>query len=126
MRLIQKHQRVFRQIVDQGRRCLARTAPGEVARVVLDALAETDLGHHLQIEAGALLDALRLHQLVLGHILVDARAQFELDRLHRAQRGLARGHIVAAGIHREARHLLADMPGQRIEQLQALDLVVEQ
>jgi hypothetical protein len=34
-----------------------------VARVVLDALAEAQLVEHLQVEAGALLDALGLDQL---------------------------------------------------------------
>ncbi|MDT4849747.1 hypothetical protein FQZ97_838750 [compost metagenome] len=33
---------------------------------------------------------------------------------------------MARRVHREARHLLADAPGQRVEQLQRLDLVIEQ
>jgi hypothetical protein len=35
-----------------------------MARVVLDALGEADLGQHLEVEAGALLQPLRFDQLV--------------------------------------------------------------
>ena len=39
---------------------------------------------------------------------------------------VARRHVVARRIHREARDLLPDAAGERVEQLQRLDLVVEQ
>ena len=57
---------------------------------------------------------------------LDALAQLDLDRLDRAQRGRARRHVVARRIHREARHPLQDVAGQRIEHVERLDLVVEQ
>jgi hypothetical protein len=49
-----------------------------------------------------------------------------LDRLHGRHHLLARRHVVAGRVDREARHLLADAAGERVEQLQRLDLVVEQ
>jgi hypothetical protein len=52
-----------RQVIEQGRRRIARLAAGQMTRVVLDALAITQLQHHLDIELGALLDPLRLEQL---------------------------------------------------------------
>ena len=61
--LVDDQQRVLGQVVDQRRRRLARLAAGEVARVVLDALAEADALHHLEVEARALLEPLRLDQL---------------------------------------------------------------
>ena len=75
--LVDDHQRVRRQIVDQRRRRLAGAAAGQVPRVVLDALAEAQLGQHLEVEARALLDALRLEQLALALEELDALAQLE-------------------------------------------------
>ena len=63
--LVDDQQRIRRQIVEQARRRLARRAAGQIARVVLDAVAVADLAHHLEVEARALLQPLRLDQLVL-------------------------------------------------------------
>ena len=62
VRLVDDDERVLRQVVDQGGRLLARLAPGEVARVVLDAVAVADLAQHLHVEERALLEPLRLQQ----------------------------------------------------------------
>ena len=126
MRLVDEHQRVGGQVIEQGRRRLTRLAPREVARIVFDALAETQLVKHLEIEAGALLDALRLDQPAFTVEELDAQAQFLLDRLDRAQHGGARRHVVRRREHGEARQLVLQVAGQRVEQLQRLDLVVEQ
>jgi hypothetical protein len=124
--LVQEHQRVLGQVVGEGRRRRSRRRAGQVPRVVLDALAVAQLAEHLQVEAGALLQALRLHQLArldeevqasLSSSLIDSTAETDL---------LARRHVVARRVDREARHLLPDAAGERIEQLQRLDLVVEQ
>ena len=48
------------QIVEQGRRRFTFGTPGQMARVVFDTVAVADLGHHLEIELGALLEPLRL------------------------------------------------------------------
>ena len=58
--------------------------------------------------------------------LVEPLAQLVLDRLDRGDDLLARRHVVARRVDGEARHLLADAAGERVEQLQRLDLVVEQ
>jgi len=49
--------------------------------VVFDTLAEADLVEHFQIELGALLDTLRLDQLVVGGEPGDALAKLFLDGL---------------------------------------------
>ncbi len=126
MRLVQEHDRVLGQIVCQCRRRITRRRARQVPAVVLDALAVPDFAEHLQVEAGALLQALRLDQLTVGHQLLEALGEFELDGLHRCEHLVARRHIVAAGVDRETQYLLLDAPGQWIEQLQRLDLVVEQ
>src|SRR3954470_14020403 len=126
MTLVDDHQRVGREIVDERRRRLARQTAGEVARVVLDALAEAKLGEHFQIESRALLDPLRLHQAPGVLEELDALAQLRLDRLDGAQRRLARRHVMAGRVHGEARHWMKHPAGERIENLQLFDLVVEE
>ena len=54
VRLVDDAQEVAREVVEQGRRRLAGRAAGEVARVVLDALAVAELGQHLEVEEGPL------------------------------------------------------------------------
>ena len=123
--LVDEHQRARRQVVDQRRRRFPRTAPRQMARVVLDALAEADLGHHLEVEARPLLDPLRLDQLHLRHELLLRLDELDLDLLDRVEHLLAAGHIVARREHGEAPDPLPDVAGQRIEELQRLDRVVE-
>ena len=64
--LVDDEERLRRQVVEQGGRRLPGRPPRKVARIVLDPLAMPDLLEHFQIEAGTLLEALRLHQLLLG------------------------------------------------------------
>src|SRR5215208_4266567 len=123
---IDDHQRMARQIVDQRRRRLPFPASRQVPRVILDASTEAKLGQHLEIEARALLDALRLEQLTLRLKGLDTLSQLGLDLFDRAQRGIARRDIVARWVDRIARHSLQHLPGQRIEQRELFDLVVEQ
>ena len=124
--LVDDHQRALRHVVDERRRRFACEAPRQMARVVLDALAEPQLVEHLEIEARALFDALCLDELVLLLKLLDAFAHLDLDGLDRLQRRAARRDVVARRVHREARDLRQDLPGQRIEERQRFDLVVEQ
>ena len=126
MALVQEHQRVARQVVDHRRRRLARPGARQMPGVVLDALAVADLLHHLQVEARALLQALRLDQLAGRDELGHAVAQLGLDGFDGRDHAVARRHVVAGRVDHEARHLLPDAAGQRVEQLQRFDLVVEQ
>ena len=65
MALVHDEQRIGRQIVEQRRRRLTRRPPGEMARVVLDAVAVADLLDHLEIEHRPLMQPLRLEDLAL-------------------------------------------------------------
>ena len=126
MALVQEHQRVGRQVVHQRRRRLAGRGPREVAGVVLDALAVAHLLQHLEVEARALFQPLRLDQLASLDELVQALAQFVLDGGDGVDDAFARRHVMAAGVDGEARDLLPHAAGERVQQLQALDLVVEE
>ena len=123
--LVDHHQRILRQIIDQRRRRLAGFATAHVARIIFDAFAETDFVEHLQIERGALLNALRFEQFVFARKIFDALAQLHLDAFERVQHRAARRHVMALRIDGKARQRLDVVAGQRIEQRQRVDLVVE-
>ena len=89
-----------------------------MARIILDALAKADLDHHLDIEPRALLDPLRLDQFHLRNKKIPLLHELELDLFDRVEHLVAPRHIMARRKYGEARKLLADMPGQWIEQLQ--------
>ena len=72
------------------------------------------------------LQALGLDQVAVVDEALGALAQFFLDGLDGAQHRVARRHIVRAGVDGEAWQLLANAAGQRIEQLEAFDFVIEQ
>src|SRR3954452_19483316 len=97
-----------------------------MARVVLDAFAEADLRHHLEIETRALLDALRLDQLHLlqEELLLDH--ELLLDPFDRVEHLLPASDVMARREHGEASDALANVTRERIEQLQPLDLIVEE
>jgi hypothetical protein len=50
MALVDEQQRVVGHVFEQGRRRLAGFAPGEIARIVLDARADAGGLDHFQIE----------------------------------------------------------------------------
>ena len=111
VRFVDKGERVARHVVDQRRRRLARLAAREMTRVVLDALAESDLEHHLDVEARALLDALGLDQLHLRDEELLLLRELDLDRFDRVEHLVPARDVVARRKHREARELLLDVPG---------------
>ena len=123
--LVDEHQRIGRQVIDERGRRLAGPRARQVPRVVLDALAEAQLLQHLQIEERTLLQALRLDQLALGMEERQPVLQLGLDGVECAHDGGTRRDVVRGRIDDEARDLLADAPGERVEELQHLHLVVE-
>ena len=126
MAFVQKHERVFGQVIGQRGRRLARRTARQMPRVVLNALAVPHFAEHLQIKAGALLQALRLDQLTHAHQLFEAVGQLGLDGLHRAEHLFAGRDVMAAGVNREARDFLAHAAREWVKELQRLHFVVEQ
>ena len=126
MGFVDNHQRLLRQIIDQGRWRLACGTPGQGPRVILDAFAKTDLVQHFQIEPSTLFDTLRFQQFAFADELIDPFTQFLLDEFDGAQCRIARCDVMARRINREARQAPLDLAGERIEQIQAIHFVVEQ
>src|SRR5258706_15165723 len=73
--LVDDHQRIERQVVQQRRRRLARPAARQGARGILDALGEPQLVEHLEGEAGGLFYGLWFQPLAGRLEVFDAPAQ---------------------------------------------------
>ena len=123
MALVDEHQRILRQIIQQRRRRLARQPSGEVAAVVLDAVAVADLLDHLQVEERALMDALRLQQSSLPLEQRLPSLQLVLDRFDRLLETRPRHDEVRLRINRQAIEQSDFVSGQRIECAEFLDIV---
>ncbi len=115
MRLIDDQQCVGGQIVIQRRWGRTGRTTGQVARVVFDTVAVTQLHDHFQVKAGTLLKTLSLHELVLTAQVIEPLAQLVLDLLDGVEQRLPRGHVVTLGVEGEARELADHLAGQRIE-----------
>ncbi len=126
VRLVDDEEEVLRQKVHQRVRPRAGRASAQVAGVVLDAVAEAHLLHHLEVELGAHLDALGLDELAgtleLHHTLVE----FLADGAHgRVQLVVGRDELLR-GIEREVREAGGDVAGEGIELADAVDLIAEE
>jgi hypothetical protein len=77
--LVDEQQGVVGDVFEEGGRRLARRAAGQPAGIVLDAGAGAGGLHHLQIEADALFQALRLQELAVLNHPVERLLQLGLD-----------------------------------------------
>ncbi len=127
MGLVEEAHEVLREVVDQAVRPIARAAAIEDPRVVLDPRAEAHLAQHLHVVLRALAQAVALQQLAFGLQLRAALVQLGADvrdgLLDRALPDVVVGR-------RPDRHVLEvvldQLAAERVEVLQALDLVAEQ
>ena len=108
--LVGDEQEVLREVVEEGRRRLARRPPGEVARVVLDPLAVAELGEHFEIEEGALRQPLRLEELLLAVEFGEPLIELVADPVDGLEQILARGHIVGPGVDGQTVEVSSTLP----------------
>ena len=101
-------------------------AAREIARVVLDPRAVTQFRHHFNIEQGALLQTLRLHQLAGLAQFLEAQFQIHLDLIDGIQDDIARRGVVSSRVDGQSRHPSQHRTGQRIKPGKGIDLVVKQ
>ena len=126
MRLVDDEQPVGREVVEQRPRPRARLAPREVARVVLDARAEPELAHHLQVERGALAQPLGLERPALGLELADALLHLRLDVDDGLLELVGRRDVVRRRVDVDLLALGEQLAGQRVDLGDPLDLVAEE
>ena len=124
--LVEHDQEVLREVVEQRVRRLARRPAVDRARVVLDARAEADLLHHLEVVLGAHPQALGLEQLALLLEVGQPLLQLGLDADDRLLHPLLAGHVVG-GREQDEVVVGADLLARhRVDHQHLLDLVAEQ
>ena len=123
MRLIDDAEIVFREIVEQAGRPLARLAAAEQPRVILDAGATADLHQHVDIVVRAGLEALGFEELVLSPQLRQALGQLGANPPDGTlDRGALRDEV-SRRIDCRAIHRPDDVPGERIDLRDPLDFI---
>src|ERR1700738_1078539 len=101
-------------------------SPGDVAGVVLNAVAVADGLDHFEVEAGALMYALGLDQTTFLFELGLPLEEFAEDGFGCGLLALGLDDVVGLGVDREARVLLADRAEERIDLREGVDLVAEE
>ena len=125
--LVDEAEEVVGVVVEQAVGPIAGAAPVEDARVVLDAVAEAHLAQHLHVVLRALAQAMALEQLALGLELGAARVELARDLLDGGlDRALADVVVRRRPDGDVLEVVLDELARERIEVLQALDLVAEQ
>ena len=112
---VDDHQGFPGQVVQQGRGRLARGPAGEVPGVVLDAVAEAQLLHHLQVEAGALLQALGLQEFVMLPEPAHPFVQLGLDGGHGPAPRQVGGDVMGGGVDRDLFELAQGLAAQGVD-----------
>ena len=126
MRLVDDEQPVRREVVEQRPRPRTGLASGEMARIVLDARAIAELAQHLEIERRPLAKPGRLEDPALTLQLADAHLHLRLDVDDGLAQLVGRRHEVGRRVDVGLAALREQLPGQRIELGDALDLVAEE
>ena len=108
VRLVDHDEVVVGEVVEQRVRRRAGAAPVDVARVVLDAAAEPDLAHHLEVVARAHAQPLGLEQLALPLELGEPLVQLFLDRDDGGLHALLARRVVRGREDREVDDVVGD------------------
>ena len=123
--LVDEHQVVFREIVEQRRRRVAGRSSGQMARVVFDAVAVPEFLDHLQVKVGPFLDPLGLDEPVFQTEERDPLLEFGDDGLDGALAGDFGGDVVAGRKDGRPLQPFDDQAAQRIDFGDLLDPVAE-
>jgi hypothetical protein len=123
--LVDEEQEVAGEVVEEGGRGLAGQTAAEVARVVLDAVAVAHGLDHLEVEAGALIDALGLDHAAFGFKLGNPLVELFEDGVDGLGLALGLDDVVALGIDGQAGVALLDGAEERIDLREGLDFVAE-
>ncbi len=124
--LVHDQQPVWWEVVEQRPGPGTSLAAREVTRVILDAGAEAQLAHHLDVEGGPLAQALGLQDHAPLLELLDAQLRLSFDVDQGLLELVGRRDVVRGGVDVELLPLGEELAGQRIELGDALHLVAEE
>ena len=123
--LVDKEQKVLREIVQQRHRRAAGGAAADDARIVLDAGAVAKLLHHFNVIVRALADALRLEELALLLERFHTRVALGADLADGALHLLVRRDVVRRGIDCHVAERADGRAGDDVDVRDAVNLVAE-
>ena len=124
--LVYYREEVVRKVVQQALWRGTRRTARERTRIVLDAVAVSELPHHLHVVLRALLEALRLQKLPLRRKELQSLVQFGLyPRESRLELVLAH-HELLSGRHDSGGHRDSALAGQRVKLADGIHLVAEE
>ena len=124
--LVDDGDEVIGEVVEQGERPLTRGPPVDVAGVVLDAVAEPDLLHHLQVVGCPHTQPLGFQQLPLLVELGQPLLELDLDALDGPPHPLLASYIVGGREHHHLAERLEPLPGYGVDGGDLLHFVAEQ
>ena len=126
VRLVNNQQEIIREIIQQTVRGATGGTTVNMARVVLNAIAEAHLLHHFQVVGGAHTQTLRLQQLALRFESLQALAQLILNGGNSLRHALRAGNVVACGEDIHFFFLANYLAGQRVQGVNRLNLITEE
>ena len=126
VRLINNQQEIIWEIIQQTVRGATGGTTVNMARVVLNAIAEAHLLHHFQVVSGAHAQTLRLQQLALGFEGLQALAQLILNGGNSLRHALRASNVVACGEDIHFFFLANYLAGQRVQGVNRLNLITEE
>src|SRR5438093_1700546 len=124
--LVDEREEIRREVIEKGPRTAPRRPAREVTRVILDPGAGPRLAEHLEIEVGALSQALGLEQPVRVLELLHTVDELDLDVLDRFQKLLARRDEVPGRVDVDLVALCKHLSGERVELRDPLDVVAKE
>ena len=121
--LVDDHEEIVREVVEEREGSLTLRSTIQVPRVVLDPRAVPDLPHHLDVVARPHAKALGLEQLALPFEHREMADEFLLDAGDGAIEDLLRRDVVGGRIDPCLPHLLEDLARDGVHPADSLDLV---
>jgi hypothetical protein len=124
--LVDEQEVILREIVKECGWGLARETAGEVTGVVFDAVAVAYGLDHLEVEAGALVNALGFDETALGFEFFFPPLHLFNDGRHGGGLAFGLDDVVGLGVDGEAGVLLADGAEEGVDLGEGVDLVAEE
>jgi hypothetical protein len=123
--LVEHHQEVVGEVVEEGVRGHARASAVDGPRVVLDAVAHPHLAQHLEVVLGAHAEALGLEELALRLEVREALLELRLDAGDGLAQAVLVGDVVGGGEEGEVLDVAQVLAGDEVELGDAVDVVAE-
>ena len=123
--LVDDHQKIIAEVINQGIGRLPRFQPGKIPGVVFDTGTYTGFPEHFDVKVGPLFDPLRFQKLSFALKISDTFLHVLLDFLRCLQDRIHRNDVVGRREDRDVLQLAEDFTGQRIDLGDPVDLVAK-